>query len=288
MLYGYGILLSDIPLTKKRKTTTKAYIALNKYILDEIVIEAIPNLDSARLDLEFLIDSLSPGDVIVFSSLESIAGNALNVYNILYKLSCHAVDWAILGEPDLSSYNIDSYESYYYSDAKIDAILNDVQLANIGRTTGRKAIQLSENFIDVFWDWQNYFISTEEACQILKMGTATFYSKASEFIRLPCYKKKYITGHDERMVDWQKKPMRGPKIKDSKYLEALRDLKRIFGSYDNWDLDEVSAYLATCHEEVLDLIPQDIMRLYLNYSQTAATTRAAKQFYNPEVLKKYE
>lgn len=287
MIYGYGILLTSIPLTTKRKSTTNAYMALRKYLIDDIIIEAIPNLNSERIELEFLTNSLSPGDVIVFATLEALGSNADEAYEVLYKIGCFGADWAILNEPQLSTYNIESYESFNFSFSEIEYILKDLRLANFGRTTGRKAIQLSEKFIDVFFDWQNYFISTDDACRILNMTTATFYNKASGFIKEPRHRQKYLSLYDSKMKEWKKKPMRGAKFKEPTYLEILRDIQREYGAFEKWKLSDIETFILFKYPSV-DLIPQDVMRLYLNFSQPGATTRAAKQFYNPEVLKKYE
>lgn len=291
MIYGYGILLSDKPLTTKRRTTTKAYLTLRNKLITNIIIEAIPDLFNERKQLNSLLESLKPEDVIVFASFEAIAGDGNAASYLLSSIIDKEANWAIIGYPEFSSYNIETFQSFGLNYSQLHYIINELHYVSFDRTTGRKSIQISEQFIDVFFDWQNYFITTEEACDILGMKVGTFYNKASDFIREPKYRQKYCSLYNTKMVDWRKKPMRGPKFKDPKYLEFLILFKKSGKPYEEWkeeDIEFIIAYEASAHANVIDLIPQDAMRLYLNFSVPGATTKAAKEFYNPEVLKKYK
>ena len=291
MIYGYGILLSDKPLTTKRRTTTKAYLTLRKKLITNITIEAIPDLSSEREQLYSMIESLKPKDVLVFASFEAIANNGKDAAYLLREIISKEADWAIIGFPEYSSYNIDTFRSLNLPISQLNYISDSLYYVNFDRTTGRKAIQISELFIEVFFDWQNYFITTEEACDILGMKVGTFYNKASDFIREPKYRQKYCSLYNTKMVDWRKKPMRGPKFKTPQYNEFVIHFIGGCGPYEKWtveDIEEMILYEAEAHVNVIDLIPQDAMRLYLNFMIPAATTKAAKEFYNPEVLKKYK
>jgi hypothetical protein len=144
-------------------------------------------------------------------------------------------------------------------------------------TFGRKAISIDKKFRKVFWNWQNYYIDTQDAIDLLGCSRQTFYSLAQEFITSNIYGDVYFDEY-YKLEDYERKAIRGIKL-DEDTKEVLIQIKRTIGNF--WTLDKVVDVLAKQPREKIKFpMANDYIRLRNNYLYGRAAMVSATREYS--------
>ena len=284
---GYGFLGSKKKENEVDIKSTKAYKALRAAFVDEIIIEVADPSDTSRNKLrEIITENLTFGSngwvdgtkeniVLVVPTVETLGGiyeEAVSTYCFLTD-SYHII---ILNRPDLSTFTMDG---------KVLVELNDIDTIGQLRaefacarmtTRGRKAIPLDAKFRKVFWEWQNYYIDTKDAIELLGCSRATLYSLSKEFMTSFAFSDVYMKEYDnlENSLD---KAVRGI-VLDDDTNEILICAQRHMG--DNWTLEGFNVAVRGKQFKFKYGMWNDYLRLRLNYKYGRAAMSYATKTYS--------
>ena len=281
--FGYGFVGSTKNRNEIEIKSTKAYKALRAAFVDNITIEVADPSDTKRWELRRLITNLLEGDieldgkqaVIVVPSIEALGGNyedATSTYNFILGL-CHIV---ILNRPDLSTCTMDGTVTVALNNLNgIERLQSEFACAKM-TSRGRKALSPNAKFRIVFWAWQNYYIDTEDALDLLGCSRGTLYSLAKEFMTAYSFGGIYVSEYD-MLQDYDYKPVRGITL-DENTEEVLRSIQRQLGN--DWTEEGVSDVLKTIDSNKIKMTAwSDYIRLKLNYQYGRAAMAAASRRY---------
>ena len=284
---GYDYIASK----KERKdieiNSTKAYKALRAAFLDSITIEVAPPSDTKRNDLrEIIMNSFNFNDkgfmvsasntVIVVPTVETLGGthkDACDTYDIILG-RLHII---ILNRPDLSTITLNGEVLVELSDKAAIQKLKTEFACTKTTTRGRKAISIDAKFRKVFWSWQNYYIDTQDAIDLLGCSRQTLYSLAQEFITSNIYGDVY---YDEyyMLEDYEMKAIRGINL-DEDTKEVLIQINRTIGNC--WTLEKVIDALAKQPNEKIKFpMRNDYIRLRNNLLYGRAAMVSATREYS--------
>jgi len=271
---GYGCVYSDKPKKTIDISNTKAYKALKGLYLDYIEVEIIPKSVSERKVLEQLIEASYIPDgfgemvaienrVFVVPSIETL-GNTLEDIGTMFSRIVQDFNIIFLNRPDLSTCNLQGEILVDIKNLEEIAKIKLELACSQTNAYGRRARQLNAKFRKVFWDWQNYFIDTNDAIELLEVSRATLYSMAKAFMTETIYSEIYSIEFSNNMVEIENKPVRGV-VLDEVITSLLVSMQRSMGN-DEWDLMGIAKVLS---ESNLEKIPfpnaKDYIRLRLNY-----------------------
>ncbi len=218
-MYGYGSITSnkegfDSNRMKNVKNTT-AYKSLRSMFLPEenIIIEFIPKLDADRPKLRELVETSRPGDVIVIYSLKSFGTKK----SILKWYEYIANNYIGLLIPDysnkqtgLSKFSTADWAGEFDKNkiSSLDYLLNELKYflnSETQSSVGRIKKEIDEKFIQLYWAWQGYYITTEKALGLSNLSRQRFYALAKEYETT----EDYLTQVNDQSVDFVLKPKRG-------------------------------------------------------------------------------
>jgi len=285
---GYGCVYSDKPKETIDISNTKANKTLRGLYLDYIEIEVIPKSVSERKVLEQLIEaSYSPDGfgemeptknrVFVFPSIETL-GNTPNDVAIMYSRIVSDFNIIILNRADLSTCTLDGKVLVDIKDIeRITKIKKELAFSQMN-ALGRRGTPLNAKFRKVFWDWQNYYIDTNDVIKLLGISRATLYAMSKSFMSEAIYSATYSDEFTTNMVDFKNKPIRGVVI-DESITSLLVAMQRKMGNED-WDILGIAQVIT---ENKIEKNPfpnlKDYMRLRLNYEfGKVAMSKAAKEY----------
>jgi len=148
---------------------------------------------------------------------------------------------------------------------------------------GRKGIVIDKKFRIVFWNWQNYFIDTNDALALMGCSRARLYSLAKEFMTDIAYSDLYSREFDLYMEEYENKPVRGITI-DAELEDILRQIRDEY-RYD-WTVNNVTSIMMKNMSKAI-YMSSDYIRMKLNYTYGKAAMAAATKQYSkgPEYVK---
>lgn len=311
---GFGYVVSNLPKEKVDITTSKAYKELRGHFLDSITIDILspyemdppyisdyfytyselsylpdlysdlsyfPELNSDAFGKNRMDDAYSR--VFVVPTIESFGVTPeIAIANYDKFLSCFHV--IILDRPDLSTVTLDGEVIYKHSDRyNRENLVAEFAISKFKRQ-GRKAKSLDVKFRKVFWDWQNFFISTEDALSLLNMSRGTFFTLSNDFMTDEAFRTIYLKEHIKRLSNGQLKPIRGITLSENDTKLIIR-LHRHLGKTNNWGIHAIQQLQSVMGEEEIKIYkeckfaPEDFVRLRLNVSEgRAAMARCSKQY----------
>lgn len=282
--FGYGFVGSTKDRNKIEIKSTKAYKALRAAFVDNITIEVADPTNPKHEELHELIDNLFDGKikldgkqaVLVVPSVETLGGDykhATMVYNHITGLM-HII---ILNRADLSTCTLTGEVKVALDDMQgIKKLRAEFACAKL-TTRGRKAIPIDTKFRKVFWAWQNYFIDTQDALDLLGCSRGTLYSLSQIFMTSFSFTDLYWKEHDEYMENYADKPIRGVTL-DDQTVEHLIAIQRTVG--DNWTESTVADALRGKWGKTKYSTVQEYIRLRLNYMYGRAGMAAATKMYS--------
>lgn len=307
--YGYGIIVSKNDEKAIDLKNAKSYKILRKQFVDSITIEVVKSYTMPRNELKKMVEEiedhresvvLNPADpskdliqmfgpqkkrdvCIVVPTLETLGGSRFSVQRIAIEIITKA-HLLILDHPELSTVDFNGNVSDLLTSERFDAL---TLLMDRLRNTklcfkGKNPLVVDEKFKKVFWDWQNYYITTEEALELTGYARATFYELCKEYMMGKHWRDDYTTESSGQPEDWDKKPVRGMQI-DEKTRTLLIKIQRTLG--DDWDPVEVGKI---AKEEIKEdgeeyIFYEDLVRLRLNFTEgRSAMAKAAKKYRKPE------
>ena len=279
---GYGCLNSQLDKNVIEIKSTKSYKALRAAFLDEIVIEVLPAFTIDRPKLESLVNKYksfmnNPTEFIIFvvPSVETLGGNleiAISNYNIIIE----SFDIIILNRPDLSTCSLSGEVFVDIADeAGIEKLKREFACSQMTQR-GRKAISIDERFRKVFWSWQNYFIDTTDAMQLIGCSRATLYSLSHKFMTSDTAYDIYLREYSN-LENYMDKPVRGITL-DDETCDLLVKLQRSLG--DNWTEEGIQTVLEDTPKNIAKFSDcRDYIRLRLNFKYgRAAVFEATKKY----------
>lgn len=285
--FGYGFVGSTKDRSEIEINSTKAYKALRAAFVDTITIEVADPSDTKHWELHSLITDLIDGKikldgkqpVLVVPTAETLGGNyedATSTYDFVTMARLHII---ILNRDDLSTCTLDGKVKVEDDDLEArDNLRAEFACARMN-TRGRKAMPIDAKFRKVFWAWQNYFIDTQDAIDLLGCSRGTLYSLSQEFITSFSFSGVYDREFDEYLLNYADKPVRGITL-DDEITNKLIAIHRIVG--DNWTESSVS--YALVNERVGFSkkfgLTKEYIRLRLNYMYGRAGMAAATKMYS--------
>ncbi len=277
---GYGFVGSKKEESQVEVKSTKAYKALRAAFVDSIIIEVAPPSNSKRWKLrELITENLhNKNFVLVVPSIETLGGtyeDATSTYNIVID----SFNIIILNRPDLSTFTLEGKSLVSLNDLRaIEKLQADFACARMSTNgKGRKAIPLDEKFRKVFWAWQNYFIDTKDAIDLLGCSRGTLYSLAQEFMTSYTFNGIYYNEY-ENLEDFENKPVRGITLDDDTN-EILLKIQRTLGF--NWTFGGVNDVLSTIPSKKIKFgVRYDYLRLKLNFQYGRSGMAVATKTYS--------
>lgn len=299
---GYGCIVSPLPKGKVEVTSSKAYKALKGYFLDSITVEHIDPNNPQRMMLNDIyiknciisnngIEGYKKNVVLVVPTVETF-GDDIEAATKEYFRFLRGFHVIILNRPDLSTITLDGEVLVELNDInKREVLKTELALTKL-KNRGRKANALDAKFRKVFWAWQNFFITTEDALSLLNMARATFFSLSKTFMIDEQIASLYYEELRDNLEDYIEKPIRGIVLSEVDKKLIIR-IHRHIGSI--WseaqflnlvvhDFNEDERALA---EKCL-YNARDIIRLRLNVSEGRAAMARCSKKYNrgPEYIEK--
>ena len=270
---GYGFQASKKDIKNIDKKNTKAYKALRKLFLDDIIIEISTNEKNNRNELQKLIDANVLKDdaskpiynqdvAIVIPNIETLGNTVEEVFENYFKIFNY-LNIVILNRSDLSTCSLDGEMHYDFLDSEDKYRYTETLSWSSSSTRGQAILQMTKNFRKVFWEWQNYFIDTKQACELLDCSHSSLYKLSQEFMTKAHFRTVYEKEFGIR--DYIDKPIRGITLDDDT-SKVLIFLQRKLG--DEWDENKI---FWMCHEdsEFINMNKSyfyiDYIRLRLNY-----------------------
>lgn len=266
---GYGVLISEKEITSRTKSSSKAYQILRDNYCDDMVIDVIKTPDAPR---PFLTDRLynekkkiennKQEFVLVIPTLETLGGNEKQIREIfeMLILSIHLI---VLNRPELSTYNMMNEELIHIDDWEArQRLIKKLATIKVKSRQGRKAKEFDASFRKVFWQWQNFTITTEEALNLLKISKPTLFAMTKEFMTSPESRPLYKKEFKEFMFDYSEKPVRGVAL-DEPTRKLVAGCQRRMG--DNWDMAKVLEIAKILYISPVQFIPEDYYRFRLNF-----------------------
>lgn len=279
---GYGCINSQLNTNEIVIKSTKAYKALRAAFLDEIVIEILPDFAVDRPKLEYLVNkykTLVNNDmeliVFVVPSIETLGGIsevAISNYNMIIEY----FPIIILNRRDLSTCSLSGEVFVDTADEVCIEKLKREFACSQMTPRGRKAISIDERFRKVFWSWQNYFIDTTDAMELIGCSRATLYSLSHKFMTSENAYDIYLREYSY-LENFMDKPVRGITL-DDETCDLLVKLQRSLG--DNWTEEGVQTILEDTPNKIAKFSDcKDYIRLRLNYKYgRAAVFEATKKY----------
>ena len=283
--FGYGFIGSKKDRSQIEIKSTSAYKALRAAFVDNIIIEAADPSISVHQELRSLIDNLINGKIelegkqplLVVPTAETLGGSyeeATSVYDLVTRSHIHIV---ILNRDDLSTCTLDGQVKVARHDTKARDYLRAEFACARMNAMGRKSLPINAKFRKVFWAWQNYFIDTKDALDLLGCSKSTLYSLTQEFITLPSFRGVYIREFDEYLTDYENKPVRGVTL-DDETVDLLFAVQRKLG--DKWAPANVAEAMPVRSHQRKFGSAKEYIRLRLNYRFGRAAMVAATKMYS--------
>ena len=282
--FGYGFVGSTKDRSEIEINSTKAYKALRAAFVDTITIEVADPSITKHQELHRLIDDLinekieldGKQAVLVVPTAETLGGSyeeATSTYNLLSWSPVHII---ILNRDDLSTCTLDGQIKVARHDRETRDYLQAEFACARMNTKGRKSLPINARFRKVFWAWQNYFIDTQDALDLLGCSRGTLYSLTQEFITLPSFRGVYIREFDKHLTDYENKPVRGVAL-DDETVALLFMVQRKLG--DNWTPARVAEVMPVRSHQRKFGSAKEYIRLRLNYRfGRAAMAEASKRY----------
>lgn len=200
---------------------TRIYKQLkNLFLPDEnIVIDVLTLRHTTQDNLQRLLSSLSPGDCIVIPSIESLAQDIKSIVRFYEEIYDKGIGLCIPDKKRTDGVSVLSTTDFSFDyhgcpeeefKKKYDKLLKKVLSSNTGRPKG----QITQEFIECYWYYENYFISEEEAYDnaLIKVSKVGFHNIANEYERTPEY--AHAEEEQERLYGISSKPKRNGKVPD--------------------------------------------------------------------------
>ena len=284
---GYGYVVSTKNINDISIKSTKAYKALSKALLTDIIIEA-GALDSRRDSLyNFINKNIYEKNfniVIVSPTIETLAATIDDIAK-RYDYITEYFHIIILNRPDLSTIDLNGNVIVEIDNKDRRKELTNIIACSKVSNRGRKATPINEKFRKVFWAWQNYYIDNDDAIRLLGISRPRLYSLSSEFMTSPNYREIYKKDFKKYMKNFDDKAVRGITIDN--------DLRLLIGHIRfncgvDWTVESVQKVLSETTGFVKEYCAEDYIRLRLNYMfGRAAIFEAIKKYKKkPEYVDK--
>lgn len=284
---GYGYVVSTKNINDISIKSTKAYKALSKALLTDIIIEA-GALDSRRDSLyNFINKNIYEKNfniVIVIPTIETLAATIDDIAK-RYDYITEYFHIIILNRPDLSTIDLNGNVIVEIDNKDRRKELTNIIACSKVSNRGRKATPINEKFRKVFWAWQNYYIDNDDAIRLLGISRPRLYSLSSEFMTSPNYREIYKKDFKKYMKNFDDKAVRGITIDN--------DLRLLIGHIRfncgvDWTVESVQKVLSETTGFVKEYCAEDYIRLRLNYMfGRAAIFEAIKKYKKkPEYVDK--
>lgn len=218
---------------------------------------------------------------MVIPTLETLGGNEKQIREIfeMLILSIHLI---VLNRPELSTYNLMNEELINIDDWEArQRLIKKLATIKAKSRQGRKAKEFDAAFRKVFWQWQNFVITTEEALKLLKISKPTLFAMTKEFMTSPESRPLYEKEFKELMIDYSEKPVRGVTL-DEPTRKLVTGCQRRMG--DNWDISKVLEIAKILYIYPVQFIPEDYYRFRLNF-KGKKTVNSDSLVTNSEVIK---
>ena len=290
---GYGCIISPLPKGKVEVTSSKAYKALKGHFLDSITVEHINPDNPQRTVLnDIYVKNCNKKDIVlVVPTVETFSDNieAATEEYFRFLKGFHVI---ILNRPDLSTITLNGEVIVELCDMEKREVLKAELALTKLKNRGRKANALDVKFRKVFWAWQNFFITTEDALTLLNMARATFFSLSKMFMIDDQVASLYNEELRDHLEDYAEKPVRGIVLTEVDKKLVIRTHRHIGGVWSEEqflnlvmnDFNEDERALA----EKCPYNTRDIVRLRLNVNEGRAAMVRCSRKYNrgPEYVEK--
>lgn len=296
---GYGFIATNRKIEDVAISSTSSYKALKSAFLNEVVYEA-GEINSPRLKLQAIVKEAceSNSTIVNGNQIESHYNTVLVVPNIetlggtiadattAYCFIIDVMHIVIQKRPDLSTATLNGDVLVAENDIeKRDMLKAEFKYSKV-TNKGRKAMTPDARFRKVFWAWQNYYIDTKDAVNLLGCARTRLYSLSKEFMTDIAYSNLYMREFNEYMSDYENKPVRGISLDEelTEYLLMIRDEIGL-----NWTEKKISTFMFN-HMDKAKYLSSDYIRMKLNYMYGKAAMAAATKQYSkgPEYIKQLE
>ena len=283
---GYGYVVSNKNINDILIKSTKAYKALSKALLTDIIIEA-GALDSRRYSLYNFINKniyeKKFNIVLVIPTIETLASTIDDIAK-RYDYITEYFHIIILNRPDLSTIDLNGNVIVEIYDKDRRKELTNIIACSRVSNRGRKATPINEQFRKVFWAWQNYYIDNEDAIRLLGISRPRLYSLSTEFMTSSNYREMYKKDFKKYMKNFEDKAVRGVTIDNNTRL-LIGHIRSKCGI--DWTVESVQQVLSETTGFVKEYCAEDYIRLKLNYMfGRAAIFEAIKKYKKkPEYVK---
>lgn len=201
----------------------------NLFIPDEnIIIDVLTLRHTTQDKLQELLNNLAPGDCIVIPDISSLAKDIESIAKYYEEIYNKGIGLCIPDKKRADGVSALSTTDFSFDyrgcpeedfKEKYNKLLKSKTLSS---NTGRPKGQITQEFIECYWYYENYFISEEEAYDnaLIKVSKVGFHNIANEYERTPEY--AHAEEEQERLYGISSKPKRNGKVPD--YFKDLHSL----------------------------------------------------------------
>lgn len=248
-VYGYGYVTKP---TKNLLRSTVYKALRGRFILQEnIYIDVLESMDS-RQQLKELILIAREGDTIVILNRRTL-GNTSEFRQWWYEFAYgyKRINLLIINDDEKSGvdyYSTTDFSFNCYSEEQIAERWEHLQKDTFERTTnkvGRRTAKINATFLEAYWAFQAFLITSEEAYEHAGLSKQTFYTLCKSYETTAEYKQE-LRNHPELF----ELPKRGG---------ITADIERLLLAVEQRKMDLETA----CRELELPMLTQEEYKRYL-------------------------
>lgn len=244
-IYGYGCISSvKIKRTEPEQLkNTKAYQSLKKQFdrmmlsEDRLFIDLIIASYRVRKKLNYILSTAGFGDCIVITSILALGTSVQEITTNYKKIYEKNIGLLIPDYSKMDNDNLDPlstcdwsmclpehlmFDGEKYPD-EITEKIKQIQKVKIKTNNGRKTKERPENFITIYWLYENYFLSKDNTYKnkLISISNKAFERLAAEYEREPSYYNDLLEQEEKYKIST--KPKRYGKVPDDfpEFLELI-------------------------------------------------------------------
>lgn len=197
VMYGYGCITTG--KTKKEIETniesTKAYRALQTQFQEmffdpeNLIVDVLNGNNPRRRKLIDLIDGLEADDILVLVDLNATGKDGKEVADF-YKLVIEREINLLIPDKSNEITGLNKYSTCDFAGKKIHSkqelmvLYRELQTVPIKDNRGKFSAPVTQEFVDAYWKYENYFIKEETAfSEAGNVSKTVFYKWAKEYER---------------------------------------------------------------------------------------------------------
>lgn len=182
------MIVAYVRVSTEEQNEARQIEALEKFNIEKWFTEKVSGKDTKRPKLQAMLEFVREGDVVYVMDFSRLSRSVRDLLDIVETLNQKKVRLVSLKENlDTSTptgklmLTVIGAIAEFERQNTLERQREGVAIAKReGKYKGRKPLEL-ENFGEIYQDWKSGKITVVAACELLKIGRATFYRKANNY-----------------------------------------------------------------------------------------------------------